>query len=192
MEKYILLQQWHRELLVEVYSNTSTTASFKALSIPGAGMFYSPKGSSNCASDSVEQVGMYAEMTLFYITQLLPQGPSKLLQRSSFKARGAQAEFRFMKSAVEINKPWKVSGVVHMSEPGKHRLEITGPDKYPAVVDWSSQQKQLIASSERLENWDSCWSGSHKAQKNGSRAFKTNITDSQNITTFAQIREQLE
>jgi len=191
-EKYILLQQWHTELLLEVYSNKSITPSFKALSIPGAGIFFSPRGSNNCASDSVEQVGMFAEMTLFYIAQMFPQGPSKLLQGSAFKARGAQVEFRFMKLAVEINKPWKVSGIVHMSEPGNHRLEITSPDKHPAVIDWSSQQKQLIDASERLENWDSCWTGSHQAQKDGSRVFKTDIVDSQNMTTFAQVREQLD
>jgi len=191
-EKYILLQQWHTELLLEVYSNKSTTASFKALSIPGAGMFFSPRGANNCASDSAVQVGMFAEMTLFYIAQMFPQGPSKLLEESAFKARGAQAEFRFMKLAVEINKPWKVSGTVRMSEPGKHRLEITSPDKHSAVVDWSSQQKQLVDASERLENWDSCWIGSHQVQKDGSRAFKTDIADSQNITTFSQIREQLD
>ncbi|MCJ8340317.1 MAG: hypothetical protein MJK10_17775 [Pseudomonadales bacterium] len=192
-EKYLLLQQWQNELLLEVYSTQSTTPSFKALSIPGAGLFFSPQGSSNCAADSIQQAGMFAEMTLFYMAKLFPEGPSNLIKGSSFKLKGAQTEFRFMKLAVQINTPWSVTGLISMSQPGRHKLQITGPDNHPALVDWSQQKKQRVASSELLKNWDACWTGSHRADnKGGSRTFKTNISDTENIATFAHIREQLD
>lgn len=186
---YIVFSQRENELVAEVFSNDSADPKLRAVSIPGAGLFYSPKEEHSCRPDAIEQLGIYAEMALFYLSNLYPNGPVNLEENNSSSASGGPVELRFMQAVARISENWKVESKLEKLSGGKYSIEISKPNKGRVfLVEWEKSSTEVLASTESLSNWATCWSGVSSTDKEGNRFFKTNVPNTDSILTFGEIR----
>jgi len=101
---YIVLNQNDGELLAEIVSKSTNEPNQRALSIPTAGLFYSPKTEHDCRPDTIEQIGIYAEKALFYVAAAFPMGPYKAPSTKIVNTSGKPVELRFMQALARMKK----------------------------------------------------------------------------------------
>lgn len=188
--EYIQLSQSDGELLAKVVTAETGKEKFVGLSIPRAGIFYKPKDIGACQPDTIEQVGVYAEIALNYLAYAFPAGPKGKLPIGKTEASGPATEIRFMQAVARIDKPWSAEIEVKESFPGNHIIEINQNGKI-MVVHWASKPQEMIDSNSHIDAWATCWSGVQSRSTDGMVSVKTNIENTESIVTFGEIRAQL-
>jgi len=188
----LILKQSGGELIAEVQSRSTKSSIVRALSIPGAGIFYSPREENVCRPDLIERLGMYAEAALFYIGTAFPDGPAQITSSSVAKISGAPVELRFMQGVVRMPKRGEIEASVKLLDPLHFLFVVKEQGKQGSMqIEWSGKGSEFVSSDEKLSNWLSCWSGLHSTDANGSESFRTNISDPGKLQSFGDVRREL-
>lgn len=158
---YFVFQRDGGELLASLHARDGDLRRFGALSIPGAGLFYSPDDGTPCARDAIEELGLHAELALFYLSQAFPSGPAAIAEPASKKVRGGPAQLRFMQGVLDRAEAWQVEVGVARQEQAHLHAEIRNPGATApaAIIDWhGGTAAPVIADAEPLRGWQACWS----------------------------------
>jgi hypothetical protein len=192
----IALYQNKDELLAKIIDKETNEEKARAFSIQRAGIFYHPKSMNTCEPDTIERVGIYAELALNFVANAYPKGPDKALPIETKTVKGPSTNVRFMQALIENKKPWSVSVEVKQSAPGEHTLEINdqiNPKTKKMTMHWISTQGQEIPSSNaKIADWQACWLGTQPYNpKTKTSTTKLRIPNADQLSTFGELRAKL-
>lgn len=185
----IALYQNKSELLAKIIDKETNEEKAGAFSMLGAGLFYRPKSIDTCEPDTIERVGIYAELALNFVANAYPSGPEKTLPLETKTVKGPSTNVRFMQASIDNKKPWSVSVEVKQSAQGEHTFEITdliNPKTDKITMHWMSNQgHEIPVSNAKIADWQACWLGMQASTK------QIRIPDTDKISTFGELRTRL-
>lgn len=192
----ITLYQNKGELLATIIDKETNEEKAGAFSIQGAGIFYRPKSMDTCEPDTIERIGIYAELALNFVSNAYPSGPSKALPLETKTVKGPSTNVRFMQALIENKTAWSVSVEVKQSAPGEHTLEISdliNPKTDKITMHWmSAQGREIPGSNAKIADWQACWLGTQSynpATKTSTKQLRIPNTDQ--ISSFGELRTRL-
>ena len=190
--EYITFHQSDNEFFVERTVKKTGEVKFRALSIPGAGIFYFPKSNNSCAPDKIESLGIYAEMASFYLSESYSQGPNSNLPTTPVSAKGNGFELRFMQAIARSKKPWSLESVAKVTGPYRYsiKIKLEGIES-SNLVEWSENEKIVISSSDPVSSWNKCWASMTSQDKDGNITTITKLNRTDDILSFGEVRDQL-
>jgi hypothetical protein len=175
------------ELQVTVRPVDSDRLIGRTLSIPRVGMFNAGEEPRDCRPDSLEEVGLGAEVVLLLLAQAFPEGP-KVAPLAQRDVQVAPTEARFLQGVVRLPAVVHVTAI--LSRPGAADsihfvIEVEGTRF--AVGDWSgAQPAALVADTETLEGWRACWWG--KRDASGALTDTERAAKLRAAKTFGEVR----
>jgi hypothetical protein len=172
--------------------NDKNIQTQKAVSIPGAGLFYRPPVK-NGQPDNIEYWGLQAELMLFLIARSFPDGPDKITLKTVKNIQGEKAEIRFMQGFMQLNNKWNAKVEIEPINKGNFKFVINSNIfSGPAMVSWSSNKGiSYLADTESLELWQCCWSGWQNTTADGNIVTNYRIGSLSDLKTFGDIRKRL-
>lgn len=192
----ITLYQNKGELLATIIDKETNEEKAGAFSIQGAGIFYRPKSMDTCEPDTIERIGIYAELALNFVSNAYPSGPSKTLPLETKAVKGSSTNVRFMQALIENKKPWSINVEVKQSAPGEHTLEISdliNPKTDKITMHWmGAQGREIPGSNAKIADWQACWLGTQSynpATKTSTKQLRIPNTDQ--ISNFGELRTRL-
>ena len=192
---YSVYRQGNNEISIEVYEKGSDNIKLRAISIPGAGIFYSAENLKSCAPDPIERVGLYAELALHNLSLAFPSGPDTVTSNTDSTAsiNVQPVELRFMQGVMTIKTASRQEVRIDSAAPRQFKFSLINEKRTgEAKVQWEKKgTTAVVPDSESLEGWTSCWSGVFTTNPDGKRTFKANIDSTPTIKTFGDIRRAL-
>ena len=185
-EEYLKFKQQNGELSVSVNSKKSNLPKFQAVSIPQAGIFYSPKKSFDCRPVTLEGLGLNLELSLFFISQAFPEGPVPTTESSTKTASGGPTEIRFMQGLMRLKSRWDTKTKIKVIKHQQYFFEIyINSQSQPILLEWDGNKaEKVIRDNEHLQSWLPCWQG----VQSSTGVIETNIPNHKDIENFGQIR----
>ena len=191
-DRYYVYDQSRGEFSATVVERGSSLVKIRAVSVPGAGVFYFPSEASPCQPDAIERLGLYAELALFYLSTAFPDGPKSVgATASSATVEGTVPELHFMQG---LMKPREASPTLVTVSGSPKAIEYLLHDEKDKVKGtWTAQANRppVIPDREPLRDWQTCWMGTWASLENGGSRFRPRLRNVTALKTFGDVRKAL-
>lgn len=190
-DRYYIYDQSGTEFSATVIDRQSGTIKIRAVSIPGAGLFYYPAEAAPCEPDAIERMGLYAELLLYYLGSAAPAGPGSLDAPVSVVVDQPIPELHFMQGLMKPRDGARTVVTLTPSMPGKIQY-VLRDDKDTIRGQWEAgRNRPAIPDDEPVLDWHSCWAGMWSTRTDGRPAFQTRLENASSLKTFGEVREAL-
>lgn len=190
IDRYFVYDHGAGEFSATVIDRQSETVKIRAVSIPGAGLFYFPVEVSPCEPQPVERLGLYAELLLFYLSSAVPTGPASMDAPVSAVVDESVPELQFMQGIMKARQGART--LVTVSGPRDKLQYVLHDDKDNIKGEWQpARNTGVIPDDESLLGWRSCWAGGWSRTPDGRSSFQPNLEGTETFKTFGDVRKAL-